>query len=103
MIPIPIHNGEFNIIRNESYGYVQTDIEYDNQSVALINKLYFANEDEGSSTEIHYNFKIIKNTSSEIKFIETYDDGTIIREKYVVNPASSTVRYVGNRQNCCIQ
>jgi hypothetical protein len=105
MTSIEIRNGEFNIQRTESCGYVQNTVEYDNKSVALINKLYLPSEDnlEGGSCEIHYNFKIIKNTSSEIKFIETHNDGTTIHEKYVIDPSNSIVRYVGNRQNCCIQ
>jgi len=40
MTSIEIRNGEFNIVRNEAYGYVQNTVEYDNKSVALINKLY---------------------------------------------------------------
>jgi hypothetical protein len=102
MIPIQITNGVFTIVRNEAYANVQHSVEYNNHSIELINKLYLPSEDEGGTCEIHYIFKILSKNSSEIKFIDKYDDDTIIHEKYIVNPSNSNVRYVGNRNNCCI-
>ena len=102
VVPIQINDGTFTIVRNESYGYVENTIQYNDQLIKVTNKIYLPSEDESGTCEIHYIFKILGNNSSEIKFIESYDDGTIIHEKYIVYPSNSIVRYVGNRNNCCI-